>query len=145
MTDNPNNAQPLSAQVKPISQTDRTKLSADTTAMKSEPANPPMKSDTVVEPQIKKVDISIAGVTYSVYCPINEEEELRSTVYDINNFALELKKGSPNLSQENLLVLCCLNLHEKIDDYKKADTDRHTQEKQNEALLSKIIREAQTL
>ena len=142
MTDNSNNV-PLSAHAKPMTQTDRTKSDANMPAVKSEPANHPTKINTVVEPQLKKVDISIAGVTYSVYCPINEEEELRSTVYEINNFALELKKEAPNLPQENLLVLCCLNLYEKINGYKKAETDRHTQEKQNEALLSKIIREAQ--
>ena len=66
------------------------------------------------ESQVKKVDIVIAGVTYPIYCPIHEQEELLSAVSYINNYALDLRREAPSLSQESLLVLCCLNLYEKI-------------------------------
>ena len=97
------------------------------------------------EPQMKKVDIVIAGITYPIFCPVNEEEELRSAVYDINNFMLDLKKEAPNLPQENLLVLCCLNLHEQISNNKKSDTSRLYEDKQTAALLSKIRSDAQSI
>lgn len=103
------------------------------------------KKSASAEPQIKKVDITIAGATYPIFCPAHEEEELRSAVYHINEFAIALKKESPRLSQENLLVLCCLNLYEKIHNTQKQDNERLEQSKQTEALLSKIMKDAQSI
>ena len=103
------------------------------------------KAAPAPEPQLKKVDIVIAGVTYQIYCPIHEEEELRSAVYYINNFALDIKKQAPSLPQENLLVLSCLNLYEQINASKKSDSSRLNESKQNEMLLNKIIQDAQSI
>lgn len=97
------------------------------------------------EPQIKKVDIAIAGVTYPIYCPVHEQEELRSAVSYINNYAMDLRKEAPSLSQENLLVLCCLNLYEKIHASQRSDQDREQKDKQSEALLNKIVKDAQSI
>lgn len=97
------------------------------------------------EPQTKKVDIAIAGVTYPIYCPVHEQEELLSAVSYINDFALNLRRNSPNLSQENLLVLCCLNLYEKIHSNKRSEEDRLQQSKQSESLLNKIMKDAQSI
>ncbi|WP_201527366.1 MULTISPECIES: cell division protein ZapA [Psychrobacter] len=97
------------------------------------------------KPQMKKVDIVIAGVTYQIYCPINEEEELRSAVYYINNFVLDIKQEAPNLPQENLLVLCCLNLYEKIHSQNKTDADHRHKTEQSVALLNKIMQDAQSI
>ncbi|MDN3452644.1 MULTISPECIES: cell division protein ZapA [unclassified Psychrobacter] len=97
------------------------------------------------EPQIKKVDIAIAGVTYPIFCPVHEQEELLSAVSYINNHALELKREAPSLSQESILVLCCLNLYEKIHASQKNDEDRIQQDKQSEALLNKIMKDAHSI
>lgn len=97
------------------------------------------------EPQIKKVDIAIAGITYPIYCPVHEQEELRSAVAYINNYALDLRKDAPSLSQENLLVLCCLNLYEKIHANQRSDEDRLQEDKRSEALLNKIVKDAQSV
>lgn len=102
-------------------------------------------ADKPSEPQMKMVDIVIAGVTYQIYCPIDEEEELRAAVYYINNFLLDIKKGAPGLSQEHLLVLCCLNLYEKIHANNKTNDANKQQSKQTEALLSKILKDAQSI
>lgn len=102
-------------------------------------------TDTTDKPQMKKVDIVITGVTYQIYCPIHEEEELRSAVYYINNFAVDIKKDAPNINQENLLLLCCLNLYETINTNKKSDNSRHQENKKTEALLSKIMRDAHSI
>ena len=90
------------------------------------------------EPQIKKVDIAIAGVTYPIFCPVHEQEELLSAVSYINNYALDLKRDAPSLSQESILVLCCLNLYEKIHANQRSDEDRLQKDKQSQALLNKI-------
>ena len=100
---------------------------------------------TIPEPQIKKVDIVIAGVTYPIYCPVHEQEELRSAVSYINNYALDLKRDAPSLSQESILVRCCLNLYEKIHTNQRNDEDRLQQDKLSEALLNKIMKDAQSV
>lgn len=97
------------------------------------------------ESQVKKVDIVIAGVTYPIYCPIHEQEELLSAVSYINNYALDLRREVPSLSQESLLVLCCLNLYEKIHANQRSEEDRLQQDKQSEALLNKIMKDAQSI
>lgn len=105
-------------------------------------------SSTVVkpaEPQIKKVDVAIAGVTYPIYCPVHEQEELHSAVSYINNYALDLKRDAPSLSQESILVLCCLNLYEKIHANQRNEEDRLQQDKQSEALINKIMKDAQSI
>ena len=103
------------------------------------------KTPKAPEPQIKKVDIAIAGVTYPIFCPVHEQEELLSAVSYINNYALDLKRDAPSLSQESILVLCCLNLYEKIDANKRSEEDRLQQNKQSEALLNKIMKDAQSI
>ncbi|MGP9556080.1 cell division protein ZapA [Psychrobacter sp. AOP7-A1-24] len=97
------------------------------------------------EPQIKKVDIAIAGVTYPIFCPVHEQEELLSAVSYINNYALDLKRDSPSLSQESILVLCCLNLYEKIHANQRSDEERLQKNKQSEALLNKIMKDAHSI
>ena len=113
------------------------------------PTSNAAKLDTNVtrpaEPQIKKVDISIAGITYPIYCPIHEEEELRAAVFYINDYVLELRRDAPSLSQESLLVLCCLNLYEKIQTNKRGEEDRSQQDKQSVALLNKVIQDAHSI
>ena len=97
------------------------------------------------EPQIKKVDVAIAGVTYPIYCPVHEQEELHSAVSYINNYALDLKRDAPSLSQESLLVLCCLNLYEKIHANQRNEEDSLQQSKQSEALINKIMKDAHSI
>ncbi|WP_367111444.1 cell division protein ZapA [uncultured Psychrobacter sp.] len=108
-------------------------------------SNTGKKSATASKPQMKKVDIVIAGVTYQIYCPVDEEAELRSAVYYINNFLLDIKKDAPGLSQENLLVLCCLNLYEKIHTNDKTNATNKQQSKQAEELLNKIMKDAKSI
>ena len=97
------------------------------------------------EPQIKKFDIIIAGATYAIYCPAEEEAELRAAESYLNAFASDIKKEAPKLNQENLLVLSCLNLYEQINTNKVADVEQQQQHKQNEHLLNKIMQEAQSI
>ncbi len=107
--------------------------------------NSPKNNVKAAEPQMKMVNIVIADSTYGIFCPVHEEEDLRSAVHYINSFALDIKKNAPKLSQENLLVLSCLNLYEKIHDNNKLETDRKQQEDQTKALLNKVIKDAQSI
>ena len=129
------------------SQAQKTEPQAQTTA--SNNANTQSSTATKVhsapEPQIKKVDIAIAGVTYPIYCPVHEQEELRSAVSYINDYALNLKRDAPSLSQESLLVLCCLDLYEKIQTHERNEEDRGQQDKESMALLNKVIQDAHSI
>lgn len=111
----------------------------------SDTTRPVTKVNSAPEPQIKKVDIAIAGVNYPIYCPVHEQEELYAAVSYINDYALNLKRDAPSLSQESLLVLCCLNLHEKIHVNQRSDEDRLQQNKQSEALLNKVMKDAHSI
>ena len=117
----------------------------NSSTVNSRTARPAAKAPSAPEPQIKKVDVAIAGVTYPIYCPVHEQEELHSAVSYINNYALDLKRDAPSLSQESLLVLCCLNLYEKIHANQRSEEDRLQQSKQSEALLNKIMKDAHSI
>ena len=117
----------------------------NSSTVNSSAARPAAKPTSTPEPQIKKVDVAIAGVTYPIYCPVHEQEELHSAVSYINNYALDLKRDAPSLSQESLLVLCCLNLYEKIHANQRSEEDRLQQSKQSEALLNKIMKDAHSI
>ena len=117
----------------------------NSSTVNSSAARPSAKPTSAPEPQIKKVDVAIAGVTYPIYCPVHEQEELHSAVSYINNYALDLKRDAPSLSQESLLVLCCLNLYEKIHANQRSEEDRLQQSKQSEALLNKIMKDAHSI
>lgn len=145
------NIQAQAADQKTAADTDNTKrtltqtVSPNTLNVERTGADSNVKPAKTADAQMKKVDIVIAGVTYQIYCPIHEEEELRSAVYYINNFALDIKQDSPNLNQENLLLLCCLNLYETISSHKKTEDSRHHETKKSEALLSKIMRDTHSI
>ncbi len=137
---NSNNANSASA-----NSTNTNSTNTDNSTVNSSAARPAAKAASAPEPQIKKVDVAIAGVTYPIYCPVHEQEELHSAVSYINNYALDLKRDAPSLSQESLLVLCCLNLYEKIHANQRSEEDRFQQSKQSEALLNKIMKDAHSI
>lgn len=137
---NSNNANSASANSASANST-----TTNNSTVNSSAARPAAKTASAPEPQIKKVDVAIAGVTYPIYCPVHEQEELHSAVSYINNYALDLKRDAPSLSQESLLVLCCLNLYEKIHANQRSEEDRLQQSKQSEALLNKIMKDAHSI
>ena len=157
MTDNQSKSiekQPQENQVKNSqvenNQAQTTELKAQNTASnnsntQSNTARLAAKVDSAPQPQIKKVDIAIAGVSYPIYCPVHEQEELYAAVSYINDYALNLKRDAPSLSQESILVLCCLNLYEKIHANQRSDEDRLQKDKQSEALLNKIMKDAHSI
>lgn len=140
----PKNTQALSAPVTSVPVPPQ-KTAPAASNISSAMAQSNTKTPKAPEPQIKKVDIAIAGVTYPIFCPVHEQEELLSAVSYINNYALDLKRDAPSLSQESILVLCCLNLYEKIHANQRSDEDRLQKDKQSEALLNKIMKDAHSI
>ena len=139
----PQNNQVENAQVE-NSQAQKTEPQVQSAASNTQ-SSAAVKVNSAPEPQIKKVDIAIAGVTYPIYCPVHEQEELHAAVSYINDYALNLKRDAPSLSQESLLVLSCLNLYEKIQTHERNAEDRTQQDKQSVALLNKVIQDAHSI
>lgn len=128
------------------SQTTDPNKSNDMNNKSAKPASGPQnKKPEHKQPESKKIDIVIAGASYPIFCPADEEQELRAAEKFINDFATNIKKDAPKLNQENLLVLSCLNLYEQINAHKKSEAERQQQSKQNEQLLNKIMQEAQSV
>jgi cell division protein ZapA len=128
------------------SQTTDPNKSNDMNNKSAKPASGPQtKKPEHKQPESKKIDIVIAGVSYPIFCPADEEQELRAAEKFINDFATNIKKDAPKLNQENLLVLSCLNLYEQINAHKKSEAERQQQSKHNEQLLNKIMQEAQSV
>ncbi|WP_230661317.1 cell division protein ZapA [Psychrobacter sp. I-STPA10] len=94
---------------------------------------------------MKKVDISISGKTYSINCPEEEVDKLNAASDYVNDFIQNLHQQAPKLSHENLLVLCCLNLYEKIHTQENLDKSSAMDNKQTEELLDKIINDANSM
>jgi len=142
---NSNNANSASANSASANSTNTNSSTVNSSAARPAAKAASAQAASAPEPQIKKVDVAIAGVTYPIYCPVHEQEELHSAVSYINNYALDLKRDAPSLSQESLLVLCCLNLYEKIHANQRSEEDRLQQSKQSEALLNKIMKDAHSI
>nr|WP_241879737.1 cell division protein ZapA [Psychrobacter sp. PraFG1]UNK06585.1 cell division protein ZapA [Psychrobacter sp. PraFG1] len=61
----------------------------------------------------------------------------------INSFIQDLQANAPQLPQENLLVLCCLNLYEKMQQAKLQAAANESDIAQANELLEHMIREMQ--
>ncbi len=105
----------------------------------------PKKVDTKAKQEIVNVPITISGATYSVNCPVNEQDELEKAVLYINHFIRSVRKSAPTLSYENLLVLCCLNMYEEMRQQRNAQENIRENDKQMKALIDKITRDARSI
>lgn len=93
----------------------------------------------------KKVDIVIAGNTYSINCPENEEDSLQKAASFIHNQIRDIRQEAPNLTHENLLVLCCLNLYEKIHQQEVIDNAQRLENERVQTLIDKISADAKSI
>ena len=94
---------------------------------------------------MKKVDINISGKFYPINCPVDEVDKLHAASNFINEFIEDLRTQAPHLSHENLLVLCCLNLYEKINEQQQQGQSIAANTEQAEALLDKIINDTKSM
>ncbi len=103
------------------------------------------KVTTKPKQEIVNVPITISGATYSVNCPVNEQDELEKAVLYINHFIRSVRKNAPTLSYENLLVLCCLNMYEEMRQQRNTQESIRENDKQMKALIEKITRDARSI
>ena len=99
--------------------------------------------ETQQEPEFATVNISILSKDYTINCPVGEEYELFEASDFINNFIEDLRSQAPHLLHENLLVLCCLNLYEKLQQSKNAATEVEKGMDQANQLIERMIEDMQ--
>lgn len=94
---------------------------------------------------IKAVDIVISGATYTINCPVNEQDALIRASDYINNTIKDIRRSAPALSHENLLVLCCLNMFGQMDKISNKQKSAMVHEQAVQKLLDKISKEAASI
>lgn len=115
------------------------------------PVPPAQAKKTAAKPtpatltNIKTIDIVIAGATYSINCPVNEQDALIRASDYINATIKDLRKNAPALTHEHLLVLCCLNMFGQMDKQGKQQKSALLQEQAVQKLLDKITKEAESI
>ena len=87
------------------------------------------------------VNIQLLGKSYEVGCQPEDQAALKQAGIKINQMMLDIKRSTPNLSQEKLLVLCALTLCTQLGDNEKNSEEAY----KSARLLEKMIVEAKHL
>lgn len=90
---------------------------------------------------IKTIDILINGHSYAINCPADAEAGLQQSAKAINQFIQGVRKQSPDMSQDKLLVFYALTMQEKAQQLEQ----KLAQENQANALIDTMIRENQAV
>ncbi|MDI4497910.1 cell division protein ZapA [Moraxella nonliquefaciens] len=115
--------------------------------MPNTPKAPTKTTNKADKPNFKVVDLSIAGSSHRITCPIDEVAQLEQAGTYINDKIRELRRAikGKNPSNEELLVLTCLELY---DQCRSLNNDRKNQILANErakALIEKITKDARSV
>lgn len=98
-------------------------------------------------PKFTRVDISIAGTPHRINCPSDEVENVNRTADRLNDNLRQIRRGTSNKSPSNeeLLVLHCLELYDEIAELKKWRQNELINSERASALLDKILKDAKTI
>lgn len=116
-------------------------MSEDEASFEDEAVEPEPEPDN--QPEFDAIDISILDKNYTINCPVGEEQELFAASDFINNFIEDLRAQAPQLPHENLLVLCCLNLYEKLQQSKNHAVANEQSIEQANQLIEQMIQDMQ--
>lgn len=123
-------------------QTNTTMPNNETTQpLKAQPTTSPAK------PEVKVVDISIAGTPHRITCPSDEVQNLEIATNYLNSKIREIRQGikgkSPN--NEELLVLTCLELYDQVQTLKNLHRQQAIDNERARAMVEKIIKDARSV
>lgn len=99
------------------------------------------------EPTFEAVTVNIAGTNHRINCPSNEVANLQTAALHIHDKMLALRQNikDKNISNENLLVLICLELYDQIGELQAQQQADDEQRQRHEQLLAKILKDAQSI
>lgn len=98
-------------------------------------------------PAFVAVTVEIAGTSHHINCPSDEIKNLETAATYIDDKVCTLRQNfkSKNLSNEELLVLTCLELHDQLTTLQAKQRINNEEWQQNQLLLSEIIKDAQSI
>lgn len=107
----------------------------------------PSPSSAQAGQSISRVDISIAGTPHRISCPSDEVNHLQKVADTINQALRDIRRHvtGKNPSNEELLVLHCLDLYDQLNELKHKDQERNIEEERACALLDKMIKSTNAL
>lgn len=108
------------------------------------PTKPADKAD---KPSFKAVDLSIAGSSHRITCPVDEVAQLEQAGAYINDKIRELRRAvkGKNPSNEELLVLTCLELYDQCQSLKNDRKNQLLDNERAKALIEKITKDARSV
>lgn len=124
----------------------QTKTEPTKTEQKTKNA-PTIESVPPKKPDFVRVDLSIAGTPHRISCPSSEVATVNKNADRLNESLREIRRsvGSKNPTNEELLVLHCLELYDQISDLKRQIQDGQIHNERSNALLDKLIKDAQSM
>lgn len=98
------------------------------------------------KPMFKSVDVSIAGTPHRITCPSNEVDNLEVACQWINDKIREIRNvfKSKSPSNEELLVLTCLELYDQVQTLKLNNNQYKHGEAEAKELIDKMIADIRT-
>lgn len=104
-------------------------------------------SKTIQKPTVSPVDINIAGSFYRIACPSDEIGGLEEAAVYINDKIREIRQGmkGKSPSNEELLVLTCLELYDSYKGLKDKESQRILEQEDAMNLIQKMIKETKAV
>lgn len=111
------------------------------------PKAPTKPADKADKPSFKAVDLSIAGSSHRITCPVDEVAQLEQAGAYINDKIRELRRAvkGKNPSNEELLVLTCLELYDQCQSLKNDRKNQLLDSERAKALIEKITKDARSV
>lgn len=109
--------------------------------------NAAQPSAIIAKESYRAVDISIAGTPHRIVSPVDAIKNLESAAEHINQKIRDLRREikNKNPSNEEFLVLVCLEMYDQIQALQKQLGEKEALQKQAQLLIEKIGKEARTM
>lgn len=134
-------AQTNTTNTKEVSKTEQ----ALTPTPQNTPPTTPVKAET--KPSFKAVDLNIAGTSHRINCPVDEVSQLEQAGQYINSKIREIRRDTKgkSLSNEELLVLVCLELYDQQEALKHEHKNQILNNERARAIIEKITKDARSV
>lgn len=97
--------------------------------------------------RLVRVDLSIAGTPHRISCPADDVNTLNRHAEQLNSSLKEIRRtiGNKSPSNEELLVLHCLELYDQLGDLKKQSQDYQINQERSNVMLDKLIKDVNAM
>lgn len=108
---------------------------------------PTTPANTETKPSFKAVDLNIAGTSHRINCPVDEVSQLEQAGQYINSKIREIRRDAKgkSLSNEELLVLVCLELYDQQEALKHEHKNQILNNERARAIIEKITKDARSV